>query len=210
MFSYTLGFEVSWLLCKGARAESKKIDAHIFYYLEAWVRSSTDSSSTVYLLQIQSFQRSLTTAAFKIAGGVDLSNAMSPSPKTVKQNQIATTFVTRIVKAFLDALYAFLDGLVHLASDEYPVVTGKQSGAEPSSMSEINPPNLLDLQNGVRNNFVQLRLRCNTFLLQDNRLLLVISNFTHLTNTLIPSMIGQLESAFSISVSEDKQVSLGM
>jgi exocyst complex component 2 len=65
---------------------------------------------------MQAFQRHLTTEAFKIAGGLDL-NASSAS-KPVKQNRVALEFVTKITKSFLDALYAFLDGLVHLASDE--------------------------------------------------------------------------------------------
>jgi len=42
--------------------------------------------------------------------------------------------------------------------------------------------------------------------LQDTRLLLVISNFKHLSSTVIPSMLTQLESAFGLSVAEDRKV----
>lgn len=45
--------------------------------------------------------------------------------------------------------------------------------------------------------------------LQDTRLLLVISNFKHLSNTIIPSMLAQLESAFGFSMSEDRKVRAG-
>ena len=100
---------------------------------------------TMYLNHIESFQRMVTTAAFTVAGGVDLSNAMQ---KPMKQNPIAPTFVTRINKAFLDALYAFLDGLVYLASDESPVVTGKKL-VVPLSKSRTGTTQLLDVTDGV-------------------------------------------------------------
>lgn len=41
---------------------------------------------------------------------------------------------------------------------------------------------------------------------QDKRLLLVISNFKHLSNVVIPSMLLQLEGAFGLSMSEDRKV----
>ena len=43
----------------------------------------------------------------------------------VKQYPIPSEFIAKITKAFLDTLYAFLDGLVHLASDELPVSVDK-------------------------------------------------------------------------------------
>ena len=46
--------------------------------------------------------------------------------------------------------------------------------------------------------------------LQDKRLLLVISNFKHLSNAVIPSMLVQLESAFGLSMSEDRKVSVSV
>lgn len=93
------------------------------------------------------FQRHVTTAAFKIAGGVDLSSTALSKP--VKQNPIATAFVSKITKAFLDVLYAFLDGLVLLASDESPIVTGKRPIADPATVG-TNPLELHDLVDGVR------------------------------------------------------------
>lgn len=41
---------------------------------------------------------------------------------------------------------------------------------------------------------------------QEIRLLLVVSNFGHLRNVLIPSMISELEGAFGINIEGDKQV----
>jgi hypothetical protein len=94
------------------------------------------------------FQRHVTTAAFKIAGGVDLSSTALSKP--VKQNPIATAFVSKITKAFLDAIYAFLDGLVCLTSDESPTDIGKRpaTGAVPNNGS--TPLESRDLTNRVR------------------------------------------------------------
>ncbi|KAJ7096741.1 exocyst complex component sec5 [Mycena belliarum] len=161
-------------------------DANIFYYLEEWIASPADASATHYLTQMELFQRHVTTAAYKLAGGVDLATASIAKP--VRQNTIPSAFVGKITKAFLDALYAFLDGLVHLASDESPVVTGKLPRTDAAGgPGGPNPLELLDLLDG------------------DTRLLLVISNFGHLANTIVPSMIAQLETAFGISIAEDRR-----
>ncbi|KAF8189835.1 exocyst complex component Sec5-domain-containing protein [Mycena galopus ATCC 62051] len=163
-------------------------DANLFYHLEEWVASPADASATHYLTQMELFQRQVTTAAFKLAGGVDLAAAASPS-KPVQQNPIPAAFVSKITKAFLDALYAFLDGLVHLASEESPVVTGKMPRTEAAGgPGGPNPLELLDVRDG------------------DTRLLLVISNVGHLANAIVPSMITQLETAFGISIAEDKSM----
>ncbi|TCD67800.1 hypothetical protein EIP91_011928 [Steccherinum ochraceum] len=166
-------------------------DSNIFYHLETWTGSTKDAYSTVYLSQIRLYQRHITTCAFKIAGGVDLAPSSSSSSKPVKQNSLASGFVGKITKAFLDSLYAFLDGLVHLASDEASSSGEKKAESSPSAevaaSGGTNPLALLDLED------------------PNTRLLLVVANFGHLTRTLIPSMISELESAFGITMEEDKK-----
>ncbi|KAI1798032.1 exocyst complex component Sec5-domain-containing protein [Ganoderma leucocontextum] len=163
-------------------------DANIFYHLETWVGSTVDPYTTVYLSQIRMFQKQVTTSAFKIAGGVDLSTSASSSRQT-KQNLVAPEFVTKIMKAFLDSLYAFLDGLVHLASDESPTSAAArahlplQTNAAPGSN---NPLELVKIEDA------------------DTRVLLVVSNFAHLQRALIPSMTVEFETAFNISLADEK------
>jgi exocyst complex component 2 len=128
----------------------RRTDANLFYYLEEWIASPVDTSATHYLTQMELFQRHVTTAAFKLAGGVDLSPSSASISKTVRQNPIPSAFVSKITKAFLDALYAFLDGLVHLASEESPIVTGKMPVTEAAGgPGGPNPLELLDLLDGV-------------------------------------------------------------
>ncbi|KAL1668690.1 exocyst complex component Sec5-domain-containing protein [Schizophyllum commune] len=160
-------------------------DASIFYHLESWVAAPDAPSHTHYVFLMEELQRHVTTAAYKLAGGVDL--VATSISKPVKQQAIPQAFVAKITKAFLDALYAFLDGLVHLASDESPAVS-----AAPGVAGELSAP-------GGRNPLELLDLRDT-----DTRLLLVISNFNYLTTSVIPSMITQLENAFGISVAEER------
>lgn len=130
---------------------SGPVDANMFYYLEDWVSNSVENSTPRYLSHLEVFQRHITTAAFKIAGGVDL--APSPSlTKPQKQSQIPQAFVSKITKAFLDVLYAFLDGLVLLASDESPIVTGKMLPSEAAALSSTgtNPSEVSNITDGVR------------------------------------------------------------
>lgn len=138
----------SWLLkCSHTYFLS---DANIFYLLENWVSSPSEPDTTLYISQMQSFQRQVTTAAFKIAGGVDLSGALSVS-RPLKQYPIAPAFQSKIVDAFFNSLYAMLDGLAHLASDESPIVRGKRParGAEVRSAGGANRFETVDLLDNV-------------------------------------------------------------
>ncbi|KZT28105.1 hypothetical protein NEOLEDRAFT_1233888 [Neolentinus lepideus HHB14362 ss-1] len=162
-------------------------DANVFYYLESWVASPIELYTTTYLSHVQQYQKHICTTAFKLAGGVDLPSSLNSS-KTSKQYPIPSEFTTKITRAFLDSLYAFLDGLVHLASDELSTLAiDKPPVSEFGAASAANPLELLDLSN------------------TDNRLLLVVSNFGHLQRVIIPSMVSDLETAFSISMDQDRQ-----
>lgn len=121
-------------------------DARILHHLESWMANPSDRTTTMYLDQIEAFQKHLTTAAFKISGGVDLSSN-SVAPKMAKQNAIAPIFISKITRSFLDALYAFMDGMVHLASDESSISAGSRSGS--ATITGTNPLELLDLNDAV-------------------------------------------------------------
>ncbi|CAA7268370.1 unnamed protein product [Cyclocybe aegerita] len=160
-------------------------DATMFYCVEAWVSNSSEPFTTHYLTQIEIYQQHMTTAAFKLAGGVDPSSSLTRSSK---QNPVPQAFISKITKAFLDAIYAFLDGLVLLASTESPIANGKRPEIANLVLEGSNALDILDLADG------------------DTRLLLVISNINDLSKIVIPSMLVQLETAFGISMTEDRKV----
>ncbi|KAI0249742.1 exocyst complex component Sec5-domain-containing protein [Lactifluus subvellereus] len=158
-------------------------DARSLYYLETWALSSSEPYTTEYLSDVQSFQRQVTTWAFKFAGGAEASSRLARRP-------VPNEFVVKITRAFLDATYAFLDGFVYLAEEGSPVTDAENFPAtgviDAAATGKLHPLGLLDTSD------------------VDTRTLLVVSNFVYLKRGLIPSMITQLESAFSITIDTDK------
>ncbi|KAF9652669.1 hypothetical protein BDM02DRAFT_3153533 [Thelephora ganbajun] len=164
-----------------------KRDANIFYHLENWKSNPNEPSTTLYLGEIRTFQRHLTTAAFKLAGGVDLPSASNPH-KPLKQHVISQGFLSKITKAFLETVYAFLDGLAHLASEESPISHAHQAAViDMGTALGSNPLELLDLTE------------------TENRILLVVSNFGYLSSKLVPRMITELEGSLNVSLANDRQ-----
>ncbi|KAG8808296.1 hypothetical protein FRB91_006330 [Serendipita sp. 411] len=155
-------------------------DSQIFFHLETWEQKPEDRSTTLYLGRMHQFQKYITTAAYKIASG--LTDATS-----TKQRQIPAEFSNKITKSFLDSLYSFLDGLVHLASDDSPIAQGLKVQALVEESTGATP--LFDLTKN------------------DTRLLLVISNLTYLNESLIPVMLNQIQSSFGIVMDDARRVS---
>jgi exocyst complex component 2 len=115
-------------------------DSKLFFHLETWEQNPTDKSTTLYLSRVCEFQKFVTTAAYKIASGVTDSSG-------TKQKQIPLVFSNKVTKAFLDSLYSFLDGLVHLASDDSPVTHGLLLQASVEEATGAAP--LFDLRKNV-------------------------------------------------------------
>ncbi|KAN0136858.1 Exocyst complex component Sec5 domain containing protein [Lactarius tabidus] len=157
-------------------------DAHSFHYLETWALSSSEPYTTEYLSDVYYFQRQATTWAFKFASGAAEAPSSSSSSSRTGRRPIPNAFVNKISKAFLDATYAFLDGLVLLATEGSPVTDAENSHTNVDA-GRRHPIDTSDT---------------------DARTLLVVSNFAHMKRGLIPSMVNQLESAFDISAEADK------
>ena len=135
------------------------------------------------------FQRHLTTSALKFAGGIELSSTPL-SFWTIRHDQILPAFATKITKASLDAVRAFLDGLVHLTFPEWTVTTTKSAGP-----SQKPPLQLYDLNDVV--SAIRLHESGQLMIEQDTRLLLMLSNFVYLLGTLTPNLVSQIDSTVS-------------
>ena len=85
--------------------------------------------------------------AYRFAGGI-------LDAQAVKQKPITGEFSNKITKTFLDAIYAFLDGLVHLSSDESPVAKGLQKQAALADSTGAQP--LFDLKKNVSADTLEL------------------------------------------------------
>ena len=134
----------SWL--KGANRESGCLlishrlhsDSQRFHHLETWELDPKNIPFTLLLSQVQKFQTYATTSAYKIAGGIDVSDSRAPT----KQLPIGREFSSKIQKAFLDSLYALLDGLELLSRADYEPVVLKEAAQSMvvSAMPDVSLP----------------------------------------------------------------------
>jgi len=181
------------------------LDAQSFHYLETWALSTSEPYTTEILSDFQFFQRQVSTWVFKFASGAEVSSSSS----RLARRPISNEFVTRIMKAFLDATYAFLDGLVYLAVEGSPATEAEKiPSVDASSTGKIQALGLLDTSDVVSyvcfstgSAFMAEPLR------KDTRTLLAISNFVYLKRGLIPSMMTQFEAAVNITIDTEKTVS---
>ncbi|KAK4055272.1 Exocyst complex component S5 [Microbotryomycetes sp. JL201] len=174
-------------------------DAKVFYRLETWKPDSDDVSITAFLRQIISFQRFCAISTYRIAGGSeDRANAlMGPSSnlhaaRARQDGDLPTDFVRKIQSAYLDALYAFLDGLVHVAFSD-PESIFSQDSSRPGRR------NALVTTDDGRPKEVDIRS-------VDTRILLTVSNLTHLRDVTIPKLVNQFQAAFRIDMAAEVQM----
>ncbi|GJJ10531.1 hypothetical protein Clacol_004757 [Clathrus columnatus] len=158
-------------------------DSRVFHYLETWEMNPQVPGASMYILKMQTFQKHNISSAYKIAGGSDPSTTAKPLSKKV----VRPEFASKISKAFLDALYAFLDGLVHLASDDW-----KPPAFASTVIADAHPDTFLD------NPDMDIRST-------HTRLLLVLSNLNHLKETTIPQMFAQIDSYLGNTTEEERQ-----
>ncbi|KAM0755622.1 hypothetical protein T439DRAFT_295613 [Meredithblackwellia eburnea MCA 4105] len=172
-------------------------DAKVFYRLETWRPDPDEPSTTLYLRQLAAFQRFCTISAYRLAGGSEeranaaLASASGStlSGRSRQEGEISSEFGRKIKAAFLDGLYAFLDGLVHVAfSDPDTIfINGKSAPRRVDAITrgEDGRPKEVDVSN------------------VDVRILLTVSNLSHLRSTTIPRMINQFQAAFKEDMPQD-------
>jgi exocyst complex component 2 len=125
---------------------SPLLDARAFCYLETWALSSSEPFTTEYLSDIQFFQRQLTTWALKFASGAEASSSSS----RLGRRPIPNEFLTKTTRAFLDATYAFMDGLVQLAEEGSPVADPDRiPSVDINTMEKLQAMTLLDTSDVV-------------------------------------------------------------
>jgi exocyst complex component 2 len=122
------------------------LDARAFCYLETWAFSSSEPFTTEYLSEIQFFQRQLTSWALKFASGAEASS----SSARLGRRPIPNEFLTKTTRAFLDATYAFLDGLVQLAEEGSPVTDPEKfPSVDVNTVGKLQAMTLLDTSDVV-------------------------------------------------------------
>lgn len=154
-------------------------DAKIFYMLEDWTINPDEQSTTLFLKDLSSFHKSNARAAYHIASGRDLDPFEGGRSR---DTGVSSECTSRIKSAFLDALYAFLDGIVHLAFSEYdpldPTISTSHKVVGNSRLT-------VDVQE------------------LDTRILLSVTNLAYLNKIAIPTMAKQFQEVYHCKMSED-------
>ncbi|CAG8674429.1 4002_t:CDS:10, partial [Dentiscutata heterogama] len=103
-------------------------DAKIFYSLEDWSLDQDNREITNFLRNFHIFHKYNSRSAYKIA-----SLGYVSDDDDNKSSRISDAFLQKIKGAFLDSLYAYLDGLVHLVFSDYTPLESTEN-KEPTDM----------------------------------------------------------------------------
>jgi exocyst complex component 2 len=119
---------------------------------------------------------------------------------------IQSEFTRRIQSAYLDSLYAFLDGLVHVAFSDTTALEDQQPAIGRRLGKDVDARHVVSLYI-VRPAQSSLLMTCFVDNKQDTRIILTVSNLAHLQSTAIPRMVDQFQSAFRVDMATDVEVS---
>ncbi|KAI7955299.1 hypothetical protein MJO28_005699 [Puccinia striiformis f. sp. tritici] len=190
-------------------------DAKVFHLLEDWVRPerSEDESqpvgTTMYLKQMYNFQRYMMLNSYCLSGGNAQAGLQimgnqgladqSPSKSKASRASIPASDTRKAQSAFLDGLYGFLDGLVHIA---FTSAKGRLVQPDTTRTSSIElgfNSALMDEETIIKPEVVIDPDEEEI----DIRLLLTISNLSNFTMVYIPRLFKQFSEAFSLDMTND-------
>ncbi|POW17792.1 hypothetical protein PSHT_06230 [Puccinia striiformis] len=190
-------------------------DAKVFHLLEDWVRPerSEDESqpvgTTMYLKRMYNFQRYMMLNSYCLSGGNAQAGLQimgnqgladqSPSKSKASRASIPASDTRKAQSAFLDGLYGFLDGLVHIA---FTSAKGRLVQPDTTRTSSIElgfNSALMDEETIIKPEVVIDPDEEEI----DIRLLLTISNLSNFTTVYIPRLFKQFSEAFSLDMTND-------
>ncbi|CAG8478107.1 13674_t:CDS:10 [Acaulospora morrowiae] len=147
-------------------------DAKIFHLLEDWTLDQDNREITNFLRNFHIFHKYNSRSAYKIASLDYVSDK--------EDSSISDAYMQKIKGAFLDSLYSYLDGLVHLVFSEYtPLEPHDKEPTDAINKYRIDPTQM------------------------DSRILLTISNLSNLKQLMIPRIVSQFENAYKCSMSQE-------
>ncbi|KAI9612099.1 hypothetical protein H4Q26_008190 [Puccinia striiformis f. sp. tritici PST-130] len=194
-------------------------DAKVFHLLEDWVRPerSEDESqpvgTTMYLKRMYNFQRYMmlnsyclsggnAQAGLQIMGNQGLADQSPSKSKASVEASIPASDTRKAQSAFLDGLYGFLDGLVHIA---FTSAKGRLVQPDTTRTSSIElgfNSALMDEETIIKPEVVIDPDEEEI----DIRLLLTISNLSNFTTVYIPRLFKQFSEAFSLDMTNDLEL----
>ena len=169
------------------------LDAKIFYRHEDWTLQSEYSQITLFVGLFYQFHEYCLRSAYKYAS-IWTATTEDSVPSDDVLTVVPEELMDKVRKTFLDALYSFLDGLVHLAFADAERAGGQENshGGHGGAASQEN------LQGGRSKKIDITQL--------DSRILITISNLNELRSVTISKLLNGFEKTCGISMSEDGKV----
>ncbi|GAA6021966.1 hypothetical protein JCM8202_004357 [Rhodotorula sphaerocarpa] len=183
-------------------------DAKVFYRLENWRADPDQPSTTVILRHFNAYQRFMSISALRIAGrSEERANALfsattgtaggpnAPKSRSRSDEELPHELVQSIKSAFLDGLYAFLDGLVHVAfADPATIFSTHEGASRKASLVEVGEVSSRTSEYDIAN--------------VDIRILITVSNLSHIRETTLPRLVNQFSTALQLDMASDLQMLL--
>lgn len=173
-------------------------DAKIFYRHEDWTLQSEYSQITLFVDLFYQFHEYCLRSAYKYASIWTATTEDSVHSDDVSA-VVPEELMDKVRKTFLDALYSFLDGLVHLAFAD----------AERNGTQENNHGGHSGGGGASQDNLQRGRSKKIDITQLDSRILITISNLNELRSVTISKLLNGFEKTCGISMSEDGKVRKG-
>ncbi|EMR09930.1 hypothetical protein PNEG_01689 [Pneumocystis murina B123] len=154
-------------------------DSSHFYLLEDWVKSSENPDITGYPKALYAYESCI---IIKISELLYIGRNSKLNAEDIIPSPLTKTILS-IKMQFLKSLYIALEGLIKIVYFNANQTDSKNSTPELSSKSEyeVNHENI------------------------DTRILFTLSNFSHLKNNIIATLLKQFESLYSLSLEDDSK-----
>ncbi|KAF9931299.1 hypothetical protein BGZ65_004944 [Modicella reniformis] len=165
-------------------------DAKVFYRHEDWTLQTENSQITLFVGLFYQFHEYCLRSAYKYAS-IWTAATEDSVPSDDVLAVVPVQFTEKVRKTFLDALYSFLDGLVHLAfADAERTNSHNQDGGHAGAVS------LDTLQEGRGAKTIDITQL-------DSRILITISNLNELRSVTISKLLKDFERTCTISMADD-------
>ncbi|KAF8953608.1 hypothetical protein BGZ46_003167 [Entomortierella lignicola] len=161
----------------------------MFYKHEDWTLQTENSQITLFVGLFYQFHEYCLRSAYKYAS-IWTATTEEPATSDEASAVVPMEYIEEIRKTFLDALYSFLDGLIHLA---FADTDAEQSS---SQHHHHHDGSLDNLQVGKKSKVIDI-----TEL--DSRILITISNLSELKSVTVSKLLKDFEQICGISMPDD-------
>ncbi|KAG0256701.1 hypothetical protein DFQ27_005532 [Actinomortierella ambigua] len=177
-------------------------DAKVFFHHEDWTLNPALPQTTQFISLFFDFQEQCLRSAHRFAS-IWTANSPGATASENESARVSATYTDAIRKGFLDGMFMFLDGLVHLAfTDGERTEDDKRNKTYEGAGSMASLASQGSGTSGPISKKVK-RIDSNDL---DARMLITISNMNELRSVIIPKLIGDIEKICNISIDDDRNM----